>query len=358
MSKFSFGQKTTRSRRRSKKNHAATWVYLAFVMGVSLILSTMIIIAANEVFAFKRPATKAEINVPENASLKEIAQMLEDADIIDHPALFKIFVGITKKEHSFVPGIHTLRANMDYRALLRGLTRKTSGVETVSVTIPEGYEIKQIVDLLVDYRVVEREALEEALKNGDFEYDFLGGLKKGELNRLEGYLFPDTYEFYIGDKPIRVIEKMLNNFEKRYDETMREQAKKIGMTTHEVITLASIIERETTGKDRALISSVFHNRLDSGKYPYFQSCATVLYALGERKDRLTIEDTKVDHPYNTYQHKGLPPGPIASPGLESLEAALYPAESDYLFFALQEDGTHKFSKTYAEHQRVPNVNPN
>lgn len=358
MAKFSFGKRKTTGKRTSRKNRMATWIYLAFVMGVSMILATMIIVAANEVFAFKRPDTTAEINVPEQATLKEVANMLEDADIIDHPALFKIFVGITKKEHSFVPGIHILRANMDYRALLRSLTRKTSGVETVSVTIPEGYEIKQIIDLLVEYRVVERDALEETLKNGDFEYAFLGGLKKGELNRLEGYLFPDTYEFYIGDKATRVVEKMLKNFEKRYDESMQEQAKKLGMSTHEVITLASIIERETTGSDRAMISSVFHNRLESANYPYLQSCATVLYALGERKERLSIEDTKVNHPYNTYKNKGLPPGPIASPGIASIEAALYPANSNYLFFALQEDGTHKFSKTYAEHQRLPNVNPN
>jgi len=357
MSKFYSGKRTT-TRRTTKKNRMATWIYLAFVMGVSMILATMIIGAANEIFAFKRPETQAEINVPQDATLKEVTKMLKDADIIDHPMLFKMFVGITKKEHSFVPGIHVLRANMDYRALVRSLTRKTSGVQTVSVTIPEGYEINQIIDLLIEYRVIEREEFEEALKNGDFEYSFLGSLKKGELGRLEGYLFPDTYEFYIGDKANRVIEKMLKNFEKRYDETMQAQAKKLGMSTHEVITLASIIERETTGKDRKLISSVFHNRLDSGNYPYLQSCATVLYALGERKERLTVEDTKVDHPYNTYQNKGLPPGPIASPGLDSIEAALYPAESDYLFFALQEDGTHKFSKTYAEHQKVPNVNPN
>ena len=351
-------KKNVRKRRRGKGNRTATWTYLAFVLGVSMILSTIIIVSANEVFAFKRPSTTAEIYIEENATLNEVTDQLRDADIIDHPLLFKMFVGITKKEHSFVPGIHLVRANMDYRALLRNLTRKSSGVETVRVTIPEGYEIRQIVDLLVDYRVIERDAFEEALKNGDFEYDFLKGIKKGELNRLEGYLFPDTYEFYIGDNSARVIGKMLDNFEKRFGEPMEKQASTLGMTVHEVVTLASIIERETTGEDRAMISSVFHNRLKSKNYPYLQSCATVLYAMGERKERLTIEDTKYNSPYNTYQHKGLPPGPIASPGLESLEAALYPAASEYLFFALQEDGTHKFSKTYEEHRSVPNVNPN
>ncbi|MEG2571031.1 MAG: endolytic transglycosylase MltG, partial [Clostridia bacterium] len=144
----------------------------------------------------------------------------------------------------------------------------------------------------------------------------------------------------------------------KYTAAMRARAKELGMTTSEIITLASIIEREATSTDKELVSSVFHNRLRSGRYQYLQSCATVQYALGERKARLSIEDTKVTSPYNTYQNKGLPPGPIASPGNESIEAALYPAESDYMFFALLKDGTHKFSKTYDEHMKSENVNPN
>lgn len=333
-------------------------MYLAFVVGVSMLLSAFIIVAANEVFAFKRPAYTAEVMIPEGANASQVAEILEDAGIIDHPMLFRMFVNMTKGEPTFIPGIHTPSANMDYRALLRGLIRKTSGVETVRVTIPEGYEINQVITTLVDRRVLERAQLEETLKNGDFEYAFLKNTKKGNLNRLEGYLFPDTYEFYIGDDPVRVIGKMLDNFEARFDDDLQARAKEMRMSVSEVVTLASIVERETTGSDRAVIASVFLNRLKSKKYPYLQSCATVQYALGERKERLSIEDTKVESPYNTYLHKGLPPGPIASPGLESIKAVLYPADTDYLFFALQEDGTHKFSETYEEHKTHNNVNPN
>ena len=347
------------SRRKKKKvNPSARLMYWAFVLGMAMLLSAVIIGAANEMFALQKADNPVKVTIPENASVAEAATVLKDADVIAHPLLFRMFFTMTAKGAEIKAGTYNTNSNHDYRGLVRMLTRKTGARETVNVTIPEGYELRQIVDLLVEKKVCERAALEEALKNADFEFDFLSGLEKGSLTRLEGYLYPDTYEFYTNDKPENVINKMLANFDNKYTEAMRARAKELGMTTREVITLASIIEREATDTDRELISSVFHNRLKSVKYPYLQSCATVQYVLGERKARLTVEDTKTESPYNTYLHKGLPPGPIASPGNESIEAALYPADSGYLFFALQEDGTHKFSKTYAEHQKTPNVNPN
>lgn len=333
-------------------------VYWAFILGASMLLSALIIVAANEVFAFQKPDHQAVVEIPENATTSQVAKILKQSDIIAHPSLFQVFVSMTTDDVKFIAGKHEPNANLDYRALVRMLTRKSTYKETVRVTIPEGYEVKQIVELLVDKGVCEQAALEEVLKNYDFEDAFLKDLKKGELTRLEGYLFPDTYEFYVGDDPARVVKKIIANFDNKFTENMEARAKELKMTVHEVITLASIIEREATANDRGLISSVFHNRLDSKKYPYLQSCATVQYAMGTHKKILTVEDTKLDSPYNTYQHKGLPPGPIASPGSEAIEAALYPDDTDYLFFALQKDGTHKFSKTYAEHLKIPNLNPN
>ncbi|MEG2857842.1 MAG: endolytic transglycosylase MltG, partial [Clostridia bacterium] len=272
--------------------------------------------------------------------------------------LFTMFYKLTSSDSKIISGKFEPNSNLDYRALSRMLTRKSNYRETVRITIPEGYELKQIEKILVEKGVCDEKKLTDTLANHDFEYDFLKGIKKGDAKRLEGYLFPDTYEFYTNDDPANVIDKMLANFASKYTAAMRARAKELGMTTSEIITLASIIEREATSTDKELVSSVFHNRLRSGRYQYLQSCATVQYALGERKARLSIEDTKVTSPYNTYQNKGLPPGPIASPGNESIEAALYPAESDYMFFALLKDGTHKFSKTYDEHMKSENVNPN
>lgn len=353
-------RQTSGKRRKSRKkriNKNALMMYWAFVLGVSMLLSAFIIVAANEVFAFKKPDYTAVVEIPENAGTYQVARILKKADIINHPVLFSLFVGMTTDDVKFIAGKHEPNAALDYRALLRTLTRKSTYRDTVRVTIPEGYNIKQIVELLVEKGVCEKQALEEVLKDHDFENSLLDNLKTGELNRLEGYLFPDTYEFYVGDEPVRVINKLISNFGNKFTKEMVSRAGELNMTVHEVITLASIIEKEATASDREKISSVFHNRLSSKNYPYLESCATVQYALGTNKKILTIEDTKVESPYNTYENKGLPPGPIASPGSEAIEAALYPADTDYLFFALQENGTHKFSKTYAEHQKVPNLNP-
>lgn len=355
--KFSTGQSAKPNSRKRRKKREARMMYWAFILGVSMLLSAFIIVVTNEVFAFNKPDHSVVIDIPENASTRQVAKLLKKADIIEHPLLFQLFVSVTSDNTKFIAGKHEPNAQLDYRALLRSLTRKSSYKETVRVTIPEGYEIKQIIDLLVEKGVCQKQELEDVLKNHDFEVDIIKDLKVGEVTRLEGYLFPDTYEFYVGDDPARVIKKMLSNFSNKFTDEMVARAGELNMTVHEVITLASIVEREATANDRTKISSVFHNRLKSKSYPYLESCATVQYVLGERKKVLSVQDTKVESPYNTYENKGLPPGPIASPGAEAIEATLYPAETSYLFFALQEDGTHKFSKTYEEHLKVPNLNP-
>ncbi len=347
----------TKKRRRRRKSKNATYMYIAFILGVSMLLSAWIIMSANEVLALSRPDFEAIVSIPEDASRGDVAKILKEENIIEHKMLFRLFALITKREAEFPPGEYKLNSNLDYRAMLRRLTSKKGKLNTVTVTIPEGYETSQIVSLLDEKGVCDKEALYEAISSTDFDYDFLSGIALGKNSRLEGYLFPDTYEFYLDDDPARVIKKFLSNFELKYNEAMQERAKALGMTTHELITLASIIEREATAKDRATISSVFHNRLASKTYPYLESCATVQYVLGERKKVISIADTKIDSPYNTYRYKGLPPGPIANPGVDSIEAALYPNDTDFLFFALQEDGTHKFSKTYDEHLKTPKLNP-
>jgi len=311
----------------------------------------------NEVLALARPDREVIIQIPEDASRGDVAKILKKNDVIEHKGLFKTFAFFTKRKAEFPAGEYKINSNMDYRAMLRRLTSKKAVLNTVKVTIPEGYEVSQIAKLLEEKEVCSAKAFNDAVANSDFNYAFLDGLKKGKTNRLEGYLFPDTYEFYKNDTPERVIKRLLDNFEIKFNAEMQERARELGFTPHELITLASIVEREATAKDRENIASVFHNRLKDKTYPYLESCATVQYVLGERKKVISIADTKIDNPYNTYKYKGLPPGPIANPGLDAINATLYPNDTDYMFFALQEDGTHKFSKTYEEHLKTPKINP-
>ena len=180
--------------------------------------------------------------------------------------------------------------------------------------------------------------------------DFYSYVKE---NNLEGYLFPQTYYFSPGQSLQSVADNMRSEFYKNFTPEMRTRAQEIGLGERSTIILASIIEHEAVqANERPHISSVFQNRLK--KRMRLESCATVLYALGMHKDKLSIADTKTNSPYNTYLHTGLPPGPICSPGLDSLRAALYPAQSDDLFFVSVGSGTHAFSKSFAQHIKQKN----
>ena len=214
----------------------------------------------------------------------------------------------------------------------------------------------------------------EAAADYEFDYAFLQGLPYGDKNRLEGYLFPDTYQFFVGDDPENVIDKFLTNFDRKLTEELRsavagvnemltEKMTENGFTEqeiansmldlHDIITVASLIEKETAKtSESATIASVIYNRLCSKLYPCLQIDATIQYALPERKEVLSDADKSLISPYNTYTNAGLPAGPIANPGINSIRAALYPAETDYYFYALNKNGVHTFSETYYEHQEV------
>jgi UPF0755 protein len=219
-------------------------------------------------------------------------------------------------------------------------------------TIPEGFELRQIADRLEADGLVNKDKFYAAVKESDLDYAFLKGIPNRE-NKLEGYLFPDTYEVFKNATEQDIINKMLGRFDQVFTEEYRQRARELNMSLDQVITLASIIEREAKlDKERKIISAVFHNRLN--KKMKLESCATVQYLLKEQKSVLTYKDLEVDSPYNTYIYAGLPKGPIASPGVESIEAALYPDKVDFLFFFATKDGSHIFSKTYQEHLNAQN----
>ena len=224
-------------------------------------------------------------------------------------------------------------------------------MKELKIDIPEGYEIYKVADLLESKGLIDKDKFYYLIDNGNFDYDFIAEIPEREM-RLEGYLFPDTYEFVPNDE-FGIINEMLGRFEEFYLK-YKESIDNSYLSLDEVITLASIIEREAGSADKLLVSSVFHNRINSTDYPYLQSCATVQYVLKERKPVLSVEDTKIDSPYNTYINKGLPIGPIASPGEESIAAALNPAQTNYYFFVLGSDGKHHFTTTYQEHLQNKN----
>lgn len=289
------------------------------------------------------------IVIEKGASTKEISSSLKESGVISHPLFFRVISKLKGYDGKYLEGNFNLNDSMSYNDILKKLSSSPDSIDSVKIIIPEGYEFRQIVDLLEENKLIDRKKFCDLAQNHDFDYEFLKTVPKRE-NRLEGYLFPDTYIFDSSSTEILILQTMLARFDEIVTDEYKIRANELGMTLDEVITLASVIEREAKGDaDREYVSSVFHNRLQSRTHPYLESCATVQYILKERKPVLSTKDTSIDSPYNTYINPGLPIGPIASPGEKSIKAALYPAKTDYLFFALDSSGTHRFATTYEEH---------
>lgn len=336
------------AKRKKKRNRI---IYIAFVLCASLILAVWAINVANDMLGLMKDEGTVEIYIPKGSNTSQIADMLDDAGVIKHKTIFKLFSRVTGYSSKMQYGKYEIDKSMDYLQICVKL-KQTVPRDEITVTIPEGYELREIFAKLEAEGVCSADSLYKSMEKDEFDYDFLKDIPKRD-NWLEGYLFPDTYNFYRDDDPDSVIRKFLNNFDNRYNDELRKRTQDLGYTMDEVVILASVVEREAGGEeDRTTVSSVFVNRLNNPSYQYLQSCASVQYVLKERKSVLSTADTKIDSPYNTYMYPGLPVGPIASPGLASIKAVLYPADTNYYYFVVDGSGVHHFSTTLDEHNRA------
>ncbi len=329
---------------------------------VAGILSYYVIEFGNDMYAFVKSDEQVEIEIPEYATVEEISTILGDSGVIKYPNLMIIYSKLKKidETYNFKAGIYTVNGMMNYDELLLEFVDKPS-TETVRITIPEGYTVDEMITLFTENGIGTREGFVDVINNYDFDYDFVRALDMsqmpGRTYRLEGYLYPDTYDFYVSSKESVVINKMLRRFDQIFSDSLEAKAEEMGMTIDQVMNLASLIEKEGRySADYEMISSVFHNRLNNpANYPKLESDATIMYAIqvrdGERKSALTKEDLEYDTPYNSYLYDGLPPGPIANPGYEAITCALYPAKSSYYFFVSDNYGNTYYGKTLAEHNQ-------
>lgn len=345
------------SRKKRRKNRAASVMnavsYLVFILGVSLLLSAVAIYVANDVFAFVKPEKKVMLELEESQTPAQMAAVLKEEGVIRCKWAFVLYTKLANDGQSFKTGKFEVDSDMDYGQIINTLNRVPTYTETVSVTIPEGYTLKQIARLLEDARVCGAEDILNIAETYPFKHEMLQNIPMEEPNRLEGYLYPDTYEFYINDSPVRVLNAMLNNFNNKYTEEMRQLTENSGLTMRQILTIASMIEREAVlPEEQARISGVIYNRLNHmDAYPHLDIDATVQYALGEHKEMLTYEDLEVDSPYNTYKVIGLPQGPICNPGVPAILAALQPESHDYYFYVADpETKGHVFARNNAEHE--------
>ncbi len=356
----------------------STCIWLAIIVTIGISLGRILWVCAADLLAFGKPDQDITVTIEEGDTTEIIAQKLKDAGLIRYPNLFILFADLTGKAEKVIPETYNLNSMYDYNALLKMMSIKQTNTDVIDLVVPEGYNCAQIFKLLEDNGVCSVAKLEEWAANGELkDYWFLDGLPRGTKYCLEGYLYPDTYTFYLDADPQYVLQKFLNNFQTRFSDkmyndflSMQERYAKMlksngysqtwidshKLTFHQLITIASIVEEEKANSSEGYdIAAVFYNRLTKAShYPRLDSDATVYYAIGSYFERkpLTREDLDYDSPYNTRKSNGLPPGPISNPGSYSLYAALYPTDAKYYYFIYDKTvGYHRFSKTLAEHNK-------
>ena len=370
-----------RKKRRKKKkytNHTRTMghVFLGVVLSVAAIcvgvfLAWKVIVGLMDYTGMAKKSHEADIVIDSTMNVDDIAETLHENGIIEMPWLFKTYINMKNESEGFLDGEYTVNSTMSYSNIITLLKTVRQYTNTVTVMIPEGYNAQQIGQLLEENLVCRADDFEKYYRSKLEKYDFEEQITVTE-NRfyaLEGYLFPDTYEFYViddlPDKPSmdtsqyakQAAEKMYSNFQNKITKKMYARAKELGMTFDEVVTLASIIQKEGTNEENmANISSVFHNRLENMyEYPHLQSDTTDNYIEDVIRPNIPSSSLalyeNVITAYDTYTCEGLPAGPICSPGLEAINAALYPAETDYYYFLSSSDGVFYYASTVEKHEQ-------
>jgi UPF0755 protein len=324
----------------SLNQRAKKWIAL----GVSLLMLFSLFLISFAVCPVDYRAAVATVFVPKGAGFREIVNILDQAGMVKHKPLFILLALFKGVAGSIKPGEYELVTSMSPWEITDKLAK--GKIKIRRVTIPEDFTLKQIVNRLVAEELVS----EESFLSLTTDPVFLASLDI-DANSAEGYLYPDTYEFNRGMTTREIVRVMVNQFWKKVTPQMIERAKALGVSPTEFVTLASLIGKETGHKEeKEKISAVFHNRLKRGMR--LQSDPTAVYRLDAYRNSVKRKDLDNDTPYNTYKIRGLPPGPIANPGIDSLQAALYPAPVNYLFFVSKNDGTHIFSSNLAEHAQA------
>ena len=341
-------------------------MYFTFIVCVSIVLACLAWMAASDMLALNKENFTAVVTLPSSifqsetvdrfdengkkigtkrvthADMDYVADVLRDAGLIEYKWLFTTFCKISTADQKVSPGEYELKSSFDYRALIQNMRAGSSSTITVTVTIPEGFKMHQIFMRLEENGVSSYNDLMEDAGNTEYNYDFLAESEGEGAYRLEGFLFPDTYEFYVGMQGSSAINKLLDNYRRRVTDEMAARAEELGLTMYDVLKVASLIEKEAGSDDeRALIASVIYNRLNAGIVLGID--ASVLYPYDEHEGAPTAQMLEKDDPYNTRVRAGLPPTPICSPGLASIQAALYPETTNYYFYALDANaGVHRF----------------
>ena len=357
-------KKTSLSASQKKKkrlNTAYNWlltiVWVSAVLAVSVFIAPFALSSINDLVGFSKESKEIEITIPEGYGLSEISELLKEKGIIDEPFTFEVYARIKEMDKRLAPGTYTLNSNLGYDQIFQLLKTKEVAKNVVTVNFYEGMKLTEIAKRLEENGVCGYDEFIEAAKTESFEYEFetMMGTSEYIYYKWEGYLFPDTYEFYTNSTPRSVIAKFIDNFNKKITSEYYLRMQELGLSLEELVTLASVIQSEAAYmEDMEKVSSAFHNRLEPNSgLPYLQSDVTWFYYEQEIEPNVedeTLSDSYLSAYYTYPNYRvGLPVGPICNPGMNAIKAALYPADTNYYFFVTDKYGKFYYGSTQAEH---------
>ena len=342
--------------------------FIACILIVAIVSSVICYIGIgciNDVLALNGSETPVEVTVQSGMTDSEVLDILKDKGLIKNKQFCKLFLSIFEQDGDFISGVYTLSQSMGVEKMLAVMKTDYTNSETVALTFPEGWTIQQMAEKLEANDVCTASSFISTLQTVDFsqEYEFIAAIpdKEKRFNALEGYLYPDTYEFYVGENASSVVRRFLDNFDAKWTEEYQAQAEKRGLTVDEVVIMASVLQKEAANSEQMpTIASVLYNRLEKpNTFPLLQCDSTEDYLLDTIKPSLTssIEDTQkyieYRNSYDTYSEecKGLPIGAIANPGDAAIKAALFPDDTGYFYFRHDSDGEVYYASSFAEHER-------
>lgn len=334
-------------------------VWISMILLVSIALTRYLMVGVDDLLAVSRASGSAQVELEENCSVGDVADALKEQGVINNSFFFTMYCLVTGADDGFGQGSFTLDTNLDYEAIINYLQTTGNRQDVVTITFPEGLSLLEVAQKLEENEVCTVEEVLEAANSGEYDnYDFINAIdnEKDRYYKLEGYLFPDTYDFYKGEDPKIALGKMINNCQNRFSKETRDEIQEQGYTIDQVLTLASIVQAEATDeKDMRMVAGILINRLENGasRDIYRLECDSTTYypyrskSQVPEKERDTFKST-----YDTYTIEGLPPGPICNPGMDAIQAVLEPSSESagMYYFCHDADGNAYYASTWSQHE--------
>ncbi len=334
-------------------------VWISMILLVSIALTRYLMVGVDDLLAVSRASGSAQVELEENCSVGDVADVLKEQGVINNSFFFTMYCLVTGADDGFGQGSFTLDTNLDYEAIINYLQTTGNRQDVVTITFPEGLSLLEGAQKLEENEVCTVEEVLEAANSGEYDnYDFINAIDNEEdrYYKLEGYLFPDTYDFYKGEDPKIALGKMINNCQNRFSKETRDEIQEQGYTIDEVLTLASIVQAEATDeKDMRMVAGILINRLENGasRDIYRLECDSTTYYPYRSKSQVPEEERDTfKSTYDTYTIEGLPPGPICNPGMDAIQAVLEPSSESagMYYFCHDADGNAYYASTWSQHE--------